>query len=65
VETFPFYEVWAAELLNGRFQPVVPNAQEVDAIVMSAIENSILNAVPPQEALDQAAEQINQVLQAG
>ncbi|MBA2519249.1 MAG: ABC transporter substrate-binding protein [Chloroflexia bacterium] len=65
VETFPFYDVWAAELLNGQFQPVVPNSQEVDAIVMSAIENSILNAVPPQEALDQAAEQINQVLQAG
>lgn len=65
VDTFPFYDVWAAELLNGRFQPVVPNSQEVDAIVMSAIENSILNAVPPQEALDQAAEQINQVLQAG
>jgi multiple sugar transport system substrate-binding protein len=65
VETFPFYDVWAAELLHGQFQPVVPTSQEVDAIVMSAIENSILNGVEPQEALDQAAEQINQVLQAG
>lgn len=65
VETFPFYDVWAAELLHGQFQPVIPNSQEVDAIVMSAIEDSILNAVPPQEALDQAAAAINQVLQVG
>ena len=63
VEGFPFYDVWAAELLHGQFQPVIPHSQEIDTIVMSAIENSILNGVAPQEALDQAAEQINQVLQ--
>ena len=48
---------------TGRFQPVVPNSQEVDNIVKSAIEAAILTNVPPQEALDQAAQQIDAVLQ--
>ena len=59
---FPFYDVWASQLLLGKFQPVVPHSQEVDNIVKSAIESSILTGVPPQEALDTAAEQINPVL---
>jgi ABC-type glycerol-3-phosphate transport system substrate-binding protein len=59
---FPFYDVWASQLLLGKFQPVVPHSQEVDNIVKSAIESSILTGVPPQEALDTAAEQINPIL---
>ena len=61
--TFEFYDVWAAEMEHGRFQPVVPNSNEIDSIMMSAIESSILNNVAPQEALDQAAREIDQVLQ--
>ncbi len=61
--SFAFYDVWAQQMQTGRFQPVVPNSQEVDNIVKSAIEASILTNVPPQEALDQAAQQIDAVLQ--
>lgn len=61
--SFEFFDVWAAEMAHGQFLPVVLDSQEIDDIMMGAIESSILNDVPPQEALDQAAEQIDQVLQ--
>ncbi|MCC6703850.1 MAG: hypothetical protein IT334_03170, partial [Thermomicrobiales bacterium] len=54
----PFIEVWSAEMLKGQFLPVTPNAEQVDAIMMSTIQSSLLDAVPPQEALDAAVPQI-------
>jgi multiple sugar transport system substrate-binding protein len=59
---FPFYEVWASEMLKGRFQPVVPEASEVDNIMKQTIESSILTGVEPQEALDAAKPQIEAVI---
>lgn len=59
---FPFGEVWAGEMLKGRFLPVTPQAQEVDNIMQQAIESSVLTGVPPQEALDNAATQIEAVI---
>jgi multiple sugar transport system substrate-binding protein len=58
----PFGEVWADEMLKGQFLPVTPQAQEVDNIMQQAIESSILTGVPPQEALDNAAQQIEAVI---
>ena len=60
---FPFYDVWAGEMLKGKFLPVTPEAQEVDNIMKSTIESSVLTEVPPQEALDAAKEQIESVLE--
>jgi multiple sugar transport system substrate-binding protein len=59
---FPFGDVWASEMLKGRFLPVVPKAEEVDNIMQKAIESSILTGVPPQEALDDAKSQIEAVI---
>ena len=60
---FPFFDVWAAEMLKGKFLPVTPEAQEVDNIMKQAIESSVLTGVPPQEALDAAKPQIEAVLE--
>ena len=62
---FPFYDVWAGEMLKGKFLPVTPKSQEVDDIVKQAVESSVLTGVEPQEALDNAASQIETVLQQG
>lgn len=62
---FPFYDVWAAEMLKGKFLPVTPKAEEVDNIMMQTIESSVLTGVAPQEALDAAKPQIEAVLKEG
>jgi multiple sugar transport system substrate-binding protein len=62
---FPFYDVWAGEMLKGKFLPVSPQAQEVDNIIKQTIESSVLTGVPPQEAMDAAAPQIETVLKQG
>jgi multiple sugar transport system substrate-binding protein len=62
---FAFYDVWAGELLNGKFLPVTPKSQEVDDIMKQAIESSVLTGVEPQAALDEAASQIDAVLKQG
>lgn len=59
----PFGEVWASEMLKGKFLPVTPEAQEVDNIMQQAIESSVLTGVAPQEALDAAKPQIEAVVQ--
>ncbi len=59
---FPFYDVWAGELLKGKFLPVSPKSQEVDDIMKQAIEASVLTGLAPQEALDDAASQIEAIL---
>ena len=43
---------------KGKFQPVVPNGEQVQTIMKSTIESSLLSGVPPQEALDAAVPQI-------
>ncbi len=49
---FKFGEVWEGEMSQGQFMPVLPQGEEVDNIVMQAIELSILSGVEPQEAFD-------------
>jgi multiple sugar transport system substrate-binding protein len=62
---FPFYDVWAGELLKGKFLPVTLKSQEIDDIMKSTIETSVLTGVEPQEALDAAKPQIESVLEQG
>jgi ABC-type glycerol-3-phosphate transport system substrate-binding protein len=62
---FPFYDVWASELLKGKFLAVTPKSQEIDDIMKSTIESSVLTGVEPQEALDAAKPQIETVLEQG
>lgn len=57
-----FAEVWAAEMEKGKFLETPPETNRINEIMKTAIESSILNAVPPQEALDQAASEIDAVL---
>ncbi|HVL26437.1 MAG TPA: ABC transporter substrate-binding protein [Thermomicrobiales bacterium] len=59
---FAFSDVWASEMEQGKFLSTSPNFQQINEIMKSAIESCILSQVPPQEALDQAADQINGVL---
>jgi ABC-type glycerol-3-phosphate transport system substrate-binding protein len=62
-QEFPFYDVWAAEMLKGKFLPVTPEAQQVDDLMKNTIESSVLTGVEPQEALDAAKPQIEAVLE--
>jgi len=61
-ENFQFGDVWESEMAKGQFLPVTPQAEEVDNIVMQAIELSILSGVAPQEAFDGAKTQIEAAL---
>ena len=61
-EAFPFGAVWESEMAQGQFLPLIPQAEEVDNIVMQAIELSILSGVEPQEAFDGAKAQIEAAL---
>jgi multiple sugar transport system substrate-binding protein len=62
---FPFFDVWAAEMLKGKFLPVTPKAEQVDDIMKTTIESSVLTGVAPQDALDAAKPQIEAVLKEG
>jgi ABC-type glycerol-3-phosphate transport system substrate-binding protein len=57
-KALPFIEIWSSEMLKGKFQPVVPNGEQVQTIMKSTLESSLLSGVPPQEALDAAVPQI-------
>jgi maltose-binding protein MalE len=59
---FQYGEIWEAQMAQGQFMPVIPQGEEVDNIVMQAIELSILSGVEPQEALDGAKTQIEAAL---
>ncbi len=59
---FPFFDVWASEMLHGQFLPVTPKGPQIDDIMKQTIESSVLNGVAPQEAMDTAATQIEAVL---
>ncbi len=61
-KAFPFFSVWASEMLKGKFLPIVPQSQQIDDIMKATIESSILTGVEPQKALDSAADQIKTVL---
>ncbi len=61
-KAFPFFDVWASEMLKGKFLPIVPQSQQIDDIMKATIESSILTGVEPQKALDSAADQIKTVL---
>src|SRR5215212_2681540 len=62
---FPFFDVWAGEMLKGKFLPVYPKGPEIDNIMQQTIESSVLTGVEPQEAMDSAATQIEAVLAQG
>jgi multiple sugar transport system substrate-binding protein len=64
-KALPFIEVWSSEMLKGKFQPVVPNGEQVQTIMKSTIESSLLSGVPPQEALDAAVPQIEAAISEG
>jgi hypothetical protein len=49
-------------MLKGQFLAVYPKGPEIDNIMQQTIESSVLTGVPPQEAMDAAAEQITAVL---
>lgn len=55
---FQFGSIWESEMEKGKFLPLTPQAEEVDNIMMQAIELSLLSGVEPQEALDGAKGQI-------
>lgn len=61
-ENLNFAEVWASEMEKGQFLETPPETNRINEIMKTAIESSILNGVSPQEALDQAASEIDAVL---
>lgn len=61
-KAFPFFDVWASEMLKGKFLPITPDSQQIDDIMKATIESSVLNQIEPQQAMDSAAQQIEAVL---
>ena len=61
-QQMPFIDVWSGEMLKGAFIPVIPNAEEVDTLMKSALESSLFSGTPPQEALDAVAPQIEDAI---
>jgi ABC-type glycerol-3-phosphate transport system substrate-binding protein len=57
-QALPFFDVWSSEMLKGKFQPVVPAAEEVDTIMKSTLESSLFAGEDPQAALDAAKPEI-------
>ncbi len=57
-KALPFFDVWSSEMLKGKFLPVVPAAEEVDAIMKSTLESSLFSGEDPQAALDAAKPEI-------
>jgi ABC-type glycerol-3-phosphate transport system substrate-binding protein len=55
----PFIEVWSAEMLKGKFQPVVPAAEQVDTIMKATLESSLFAGEDPQAALSAAKPEID------
>jgi ABC-type glycerol-3-phosphate transport system substrate-binding protein len=64
-KAFPFFDVWASEMLKGKFLPITPQSQQVDDIMKATIESSVLNGEDPQSAMDNAAQQIDAVIKQG
>jgi ABC-type glycerol-3-phosphate transport system substrate-binding protein len=64
-KAFPFFDVWASEMLKGKFLPIVPQSQQVDDIMKATIESSVLNGEEPQSAMDNAAQQIDAAIKQG
>lgn len=61
-ENLNFADVWASEMEKGQFLETPPETNRINEIMKTAIESCILNGVSPQEALDQAASEIDGVL---
>jgi ABC-type glycerol-3-phosphate transport system substrate-binding protein len=59
---FKFGEIWESEMTHGKFLPTTPQGEEVNNIMMQAMELSLLSNVEPQEALDGAKKQIEAAL---
>ena len=57
-KALPFFEVWSSEMLKGQFLPVTPAGEQVDTLMKSALEQSLLSGEDPQEALDGVKPQI-------
>ncbi|GJM79185.1 hypothetical protein HMSSN139_16810 [Paenibacillus sp. HMSSN-139] len=47
---------------NGKPNPIVSSWQEISQAISDAVAKAVMNEATPQEALDEAAEQVNQIL---
>lgn len=61
-KALPFFDVWSSEMLKGKFLPVTPAGEQVDTLMKSALEQSLLSGEDPQEALDSAKPQIESAI---
>ena len=61
-QNLPYFDVWSAQMLKGQFQPIVPAAEQVDAIMKSTLVSSLFSGDNPQSALDAAKPQIESAI---
>lgn len=54
---------FTALLPDARFAPVIPGWEEIASITSNAVQSIYLGNIEPKEALDQAAEEINSILE--
>jgi len=58
----PFFDVILNQLPYAHFRPGVPQYTEISAAVQDAIQAAVLGKMDPEEALDAAAERVNELL---
>ncbi len=63
-QTDPLMQAFAATLEVARSRPTIPQAGEVDDLFGQAIQAALSGAKSPQEALDEAAQQAAEILEA-
>jgi multiple sugar transport system substrate-binding protein len=58
----PFFQVILDQLPHAHFRPGIPQYTEISAAIQDAIQAAILGAASPKQALDAAADKVNQLL---
>jgi multiple sugar transport system substrate-binding protein len=61
-EVFPYFDVVQQVLPNTHFRPAIPEYQLISAEIVDAIQSALLLEATPQQALNVAAENVNQIL---
>ena len=61
-EVFPYFNVVQQVLPNTNFRPAIPEYSEISAEIVDAIQSALLMEATPKQALDLAADRVNDIL---
>jgi ABC-type glycerol-3-phosphate transport system substrate-binding protein len=58
----PFLDVWAQAYSQGKFDEVAPHYSEIQDAIKAAVEKTIFDKASPQDAMGQAAKDVDGIL---